>query len=63
VVKEVTGVDFPVVEAERRPGDPASLVARADRIGNILGWRPRYEDLRTIVEDAWRWEQQLAGRP
>ena len=62
VVKEVSGVDFKVVEAERRPGDPASLVARADRIRQLTGWQPRYDALRTIVADAWRWESKLAGR-
>jgi UDP-glucose 4-epimerase len=62
VVKEVSGVDFKVVEAERRPGDPASLVAQADRIRRLTGWQPRYDDLRTIVADAWRWESKLAGR-
>ncbi len=61
VVKEVTGVDFQVKEAPRRPGDPASLVAKADRIRKVLGWQPRYDDLTTIVADAWRWEQRLAG--
>ena len=61
VVKEVSGVDFPVVEAPRRPGDPASLVARAERIRAVLGWQPRYDDLSTIVADAWRWEQKLTG--
>lgn len=62
MVKEVSGVDFKTVEAERRPGDPASLVARADKIGNLTGWKPRYDSLRTIVEDAWRWESALAAR-
>ncbi|MBT1071311.1 UDP-glucose 4-epimerase GalE [Pelotalea chapellei] len=62
MVKEVSGVDFKTVEAERRPGDPASLVARADKIGNLTGWKPRFDSLRTIVEDAWRWESALAAR-
>jgi len=62
VVKEVSGVDFTVIEAERRPGDPASLVAQADKIRRLTGWQPRYDDLRTIVADAWRWESKLAGR-
>ena len=62
VVKEVSGVDFKVVEAERRPGDPASLVAQAERIRRLTGWQPRYDDLRTIVADAWRWESKMAGR-
>lgn len=62
VVREVSGVEFKTVEAERRPGDPASLVAQADKIGFLTGWQPRYADLRTIVADAWRWESRLAGR-
>jgi UDP-glucose 4-epimerase len=61
LVKEVSGVDFMVVEAERRPGDPASLVAQADKIGRLTGWQPKYANLKTIVEDAWRWESKLAG--
>jgi len=59
VVKKVSGVDFPVVEAPRRPGDPASLVAGAARIRSLLGWFPRYADLTVIVSDAWRWEKKL----
>lgn len=59
VVKEVSGVDFPILEAPRRPGDPANLVAVADRIRTVLGWTPSYDDLRTIVADAWRWEKKL----
>lgn len=58
----VTGVKFQVREASRRPGDPPMLVAKADRIREILQWKPRYNDLRTIVNDAWEWEQKLAGR-
>ena len=60
VVHRVTGVRFPVVEDARRPGDPAMLVARANRIREELDWSPRYADLETIVADAWRWEQRLA---
>jgi len=62
MVKAVSGVDFPVIEAPRRPGDPASLVAGNERIGRTLGWSPSHADLRTIVEDAWRWESKLFGR-
>jgi UDP-glucose 4-epimerase len=59
VVKKVSGVDFKVVEAPRRPGDPANLVAGAARIRSLLGWSPSYADLTTIIQDAWRWEKQL----
>ena len=62
LVREVSGVDFRTVEAGRRPGDPASLVAQADKIGRLTGWQPSHADLRTIVADAWRWESKLAGR-
>ena len=62
VVEKVSGTDLQVIEAERRPGDPASLVARANRIRTLTGWQPRYNSLETIVADAWRWESKLAGR-
>lgn len=62
VIRDVSGVDFRVIEAERRPGDPASLVARAEKIGRLTGWQPCYDSLRTIVEDAWRWESKLSGK-
>jgi UDP-glucose 4-epimerase len=58
MVHEVTGVAIPVQEAPRRPGDPHMLVARAHRIREVLGWVPRFNDLKTIVADAWRWEQK-----
>lgn len=63
VVKEVTGVDFRVVEEGRRAGDPAALVARADRIRRLTGWQPSHDDLRGIVADAWRWENKLWQTP
>ncbi|MBX6423064.1 UDP-glucose 4-epimerase GalE [Thermosulfurimonas sp. F29] len=59
-VKRVTGRDFRVVEAPRRPGDPPILVADARRIRERLGWQPRYDDLEFIVKTAWEWE--LKGR-
>jgi len=62
VVKKVSGADLKIIEAERRPGDPASLVARADKIKALTGWHPRFNNLETIVADAWRWESRLAGR-
>ncbi len=59
MAKEVTGVDFEVQEGPRRPGDPPELVADNAKIRSLLGWQPRYDDLRIIVETAWRWEQAL----
>ena len=58
IAHTVTGVKFPVRETARRPGDPPILIAKADRIRRVLGWTPRYDDLRTIVADAWRWERK-----
>lgn len=51
-VRQVTGHPVPAVEADRRPGDPPSLVASADRIAADLGWAPDH-DLRRTVADAW----------
>jgi UDP-glucose 4-epimerase len=62
-VKRIAGVDFPVVMGPRRPGDPPTLVARADRIRRELGWQPRYDNLATIVEHALAWERTLPLAP
>ena len=56
VAREVTGRDFPVVEADRRPGDPAVLVADSIRARSVLGWQAEYPDLASIIEHAWAWE-------
>ncbi len=62
MVKEVSGVDFEVREGARRPGDPPKLVADNTKIKDLLDWRPRYDDLRFIVETAWRWERILSEK-
>jgi UDP-glucose-4-epimerase GalE len=54
----VTGRSIATRVAPRRPGDPPSLVAAADKIRSALGWQPRYTDLPTIITTAWRWECQ-----
>ncbi len=46
---------IPVVEAPRRPGDPAILVASSEKIKQALGWCPKYERLESIIGTAWRW--------
>ncbi len=53
--RQVTGKDIPVRIGPRRPGDPAILIASSDKIKSELGWQPRFQDLRVIVESAWRW--------
>jgi UDP-glucose 4-epimerase len=52
-VREVTGHELPVVDGDRRPGDPAQLVASSDRIRQDLGWAPKHTELAGIVRDAW----------
>jgi UDP-glucose 4-epimerase len=61
-VKRVSGVDFRVEVAARRPGDPAQVVAAADRARTLLGWRPRLDDLSTIVSHALAWQKKLVTR-
>lgn len=56
--EEVVGKPIPVVEGERRPGDPAVLVASAEKAGRELGWRPKYSDLKTIIYTAWKWHKE-----
>ena len=58
--KRVTGVDFSVVHADRRPGDPAVLVADSGAIRRELGWAPKVPHLDEIVASAWNWEKKLA---
>lgn len=61
-VKKVSGIDFPVEIAGRRAGDPAALVAGAEKIRQTLSWVPRYDDLSAIVEQALAWEGSLSHR-
>ncbi len=56
-VRKVTGRQVNVIQADRRPGDPATLVASSDRIRQELGWKPEFPELDTIIETAWRWRQ------
>ena len=59
----MTGREIPVRVAPRRPGDPAVLVASSDSIGETLGWKPEFQELRLIIESAWSWMQrQSAGK-
>jgi UDP-glucose 4-epimerase len=60
-VRRVTGREIPAVAAERRPGDPAVLVASAERARTLLGWQPSRTDLDGIVADAWTFALAQAG--
>jgi UDP-glucose 4-epimerase len=63
MVETVGGKPLTVREEARRAGDPAYLVARADRIRTELGWRPRYDDLQAIVTHSLAWERKLLQDP
>jgi UDP-glucose 4-epimerase len=57
----VTGQPIPVVEAERRPGDPPALVGGSEQARKVLGWNPQYSDIDTILSHAWQWHQKRHG--
>ncbi len=62
--REVTGRDFKVTLADRRPGDPAVLIADSSLASDELDWQPEYPDLESIIASAWRWETEfLCGQP
>ena len=63
MVESVGGKPLVIREEARRPGDPAYLVARADRIRAELGWQPRYDDLAAIVTHSLAWERKLLKEP
>jgi len=63
MVEQVHGQSLRVTEEPRREGDPPTLVARADRIRQLLGWRPHHDDLETIVATQLAWERTLQARP
>ena len=55
--EKITGKNIQVIYADRRPGDPAELVANATMAKQDLGWKPKFTDLEQIVETAWQWEK------
>ncbi len=57
-VRRVTGRPIPVEECPRREGDPAVLVASAEKIKQELGWQPKFADLDAIIASAWEWHQK-----
>ncbi len=56
--ERVTGLRVPAKVGDRRPGDPASLVADASKARRELGWKPRLNDLDQIVRSAWAWHRR-----
>jgi UDP-glucose 4-epimerase len=62
VARMVTNHPIPVRESSRRQGDPPVLVASSERIKKELGWKPHYDDLKTILETAWGWMKKGESR-
>ena len=57
----VSGKKIAVIEKPRRAGDPPRLIAGSDRIKTELGWAPKFQDIRAIVESAWKWHVAHPG--
>jgi len=60
--RKITGMDITVHEADRRMGDPPSLVADSSKLKTSLMWRPRYDSLEYIIQTAWEWERKRPQR-
>lgn len=58
ITRKVTDVDIKAELGERRPGDPAILVASSEKAKKELNWKPKYNDLGTIIETAWKWHKE-----
>jgi UDP-glucose 4-epimerase len=56
---QVTKVNFSVKKVGRRPGDPAIIIAKANKVREKLGWEPKFDSLEKIVSDAWNWERTM----
>ena len=58
-VNRVNGTPIKVIEEARRAGDPPALIAKADKVRELFGWEPRYDDLDLIVKTSLDWEKKL----
>lgn len=59
--RTVTQREIPAQESDRRPGDAPILIGSSDKARQILGWKPQFADLNTIVAHAWQWHQRRHG--
>lgn len=55
MARKVTNYTIPIREEERRAGDPSVLIASSEKARKVLGWKPQYADLETIISTAWKW--------
>ncbi|CAM3375756.1 UDP-glucose 4-epimerase GalE [Streptococcus pluranimalium] len=53
--RRVTGKEIPLEMADRRPGDPDSLIAESSKARQVLGWKPQFDNIEKIIETAWAW--------
>jgi UDP-glucose 4-epimerase len=60
-VERANGEKLNIAEEPRRAGDPPELIAVANRVREVLGWAPQYDDLDTIVKTALEWERKIAA--
>jgi UDP-glucose 4-epimerase len=51
----VTGHDIPAEIAPRRAGDPSTLIASPAKAKEVLGWNPKFNDVKDIIASAWKW--------
>lgn len=56
--KQITGVDFKVIEEPRRAGDPTKLFASSQKAQHILEWKPQFASIEQILETAWNWHKK-----
>jgi UDP-glucose 4-epimerase len=61
-VEAANGSPLKIVDEPRRAGDPPELIAVADRVRDVLGWQPRFDDLHAIVQSSLAWERKIAAR-
>jgi UDP-glucose 4-epimerase len=57
-IEKVNGKSLPIIEQDRRPGDPPSLVANSNKLQKTVGWKPTYDDLEKIAQDSLNWERK-----
>jgi UDP-glucose 4-epimerase len=57
VARKVTGINIKSEIADRRPGDPATLIASSNKAIKELGWNPKFNSLETIIDTAWKWHK------
>jgi UDP-glucose 4-epimerase len=57
VTEKVTGEKVPILFGDRRPGDPPMLVAGSKKIQAVLGWKPKFADIETMIKTAWKWHK------